>query len=141
MASFDELTKNYKFGHIETIDYPIAYKEFIEKNYDIMSFYGILYISPGDTILWTRDFISDIRINEPIYYIIDKVEYPILDNTRLFSFLSSLNSILLRNKTNKVQEITFKRWLIKTEIKDMLITYPVKEGDVSYFYGEVHNDE
>lgn len=140
MILFDEVTKIYKFGHIETDDNVSALKEFIDKKYDIMSYYGSLYLNPGDTILFIRDYISDIKSDIPIYYTIDDEEYLILNETRLLKFLSPLKSIYLRNKTDKIQLITFKRWTVKAEILDKLIVLPIKEEGHFYFYGEIHNE-
>lgn len=140
MESFDEYVKNYKFGHCNETEYSIALYEFITKKYDIMSYFDHIYLKPGDTVLFMRDFISDIKINEPVYFVVDKIEYLITDKTRIFPFLSALKPIILRNKTNDIQSIRFKRWFVKMNIIDSLRTNVIHEGDHYYFYGEIHND-
>lgn len=138
--TFDEYIKDYTVGHHNTLNYEEALNKFIEKKYDIISFNGSLTLNPGDTILYTRDYISNIRIDVPIYYVVNGIEFPVTDNTRLLPFLTPLNQIILRNKTGMVQNITFKRWFIRKEISDQIIHRPVSDGSHFYCYGEIHND-
>lgn len=138
MKTYDELIKNYNIGNIETDDIHQVILEFIEKKYDILSSNGSLDLNPGDTCLYVRDYISNIQSDTQLYYIIDDKEYVILPSTKILKFLSPLKPIFIRNKTNAIQKIKFKKWIIKLEIINKLTHIPVKEGDDLYYYGEVH---
>jgi len=139
MTNFDELIKNYYIGHIDIDKYSIALDEFITKKYDIMSFYGSIILRPGNTILYTRDYISNIK-GENVCYIVDNLEYTIDESTRLFPFLSPLKPIILNNKNEFDTTIIFKRWIIKLNLIDNLLTQDIKENSCNYYYGEIRSN-
>lgn len=139
MVSFDEFINTFNIKHIETDDKSLALNEFIEKKYDILSYNGSLELKPGDSLLFIRDFVSNIQSYVPIYYVIDDKEYLIMPSTKILKFLSPLKPIFLRNKTNEVQHINFKKWLVKLEIIDKLSHITVRDSGILYYYGEAHN--
>lgn len=138
---FDDIIKEYNIGHINEFQYDNAMRYFIEKKYDIMSFYGSLTITPGDNIVYTRDYISDIQIDNPLYYVVNDTEFPITDKTRILSFLTPLKQVVIRNKTDKCQRITFKRWFIRLDLANQLDYILIKDGPHYYCYGEIYNNE
>lgn len=141
MKRLDNLIQDYKIGHHNTSVYSDALKEFIEKKYDIMTCYGTLVLNPGDNLVATRDFISDIRTDdEKIYLVVDNEEFTINDNTRILTSLSRLKPIILRNKNDKFASLIFKRWLVKMDILDILGTYTIIEGEHYYLYGCINNN-
>ncbi len=141
LKTFDDYISEYKIITIDTQEFRNAYLEMINNNYDIVKFKNSITILPGDTMILTRDYIANIYSEEPIYYVIDNTEFLINDNTRLFTFLTSLKPINLRNKTKKSQTINFDRYLVKPGILENIIHFVIHENNVNYVYGEVHIDE
>jgi len=138
---FDDVIKDYEIKEYENKNDNIfeAMNFFMRNQYDIMSFDSSLILNPGDTILLCKDYISDIKSNVPIYYIVNNKEFIIDHKTRLFSSLSHLNPIFLKNKKNENQSIYFKRFFIKQTILDKLLYYNIHDGIHNYYYGEIHN--
>lgn len=135
----DIINKNNKIEYVDTYDLSEALNVFVNHKYDMISFNGSMTLNPGDTILTIRDIISHINCDETICYIINDIEYPITYKTRLLTFLTPLNFIYLRNKSNNEQIITFKRWLIKPKLSDGLSCHYVVDGIHSYYYGSIYS--
>lgn len=133
---FNDIIKKYKYIHKDMNDYSDALLYFINSTYDIMSFNSSLSLEPGDTILMVRDFISDIKSDIDIYYVFNDKQYLIDSSTRLLTFLTPLNPIFLRNLSDKVQVINFKRWLIKLDIVEDM-TYQTICDNHLYYYGTI----
>ena len=137
MITFDSIINDNIEYHNN--DYKLALIEFITKKYNSLSFIDSLTINPGDTLLFIRDVISDIKcINNNLFYVIDDKEYPITTNTRLLICLSPLKNIYLRNKSSHTQLIIFKRYFIKSTLIDTVISKIIKDRDHIYFRGKIY---
>lgn len=136
---FDELIKFYTVKHVDTDDPDIALTTLITEKDKIISFNGSTVLNEGNTVIFFRDYITDIKTDGTLlYYVIDNEEFPVFDDTRLFTFLSPLKPILF--KSLKPQVIKFKRWYLPTELTDSMSTQTIKEKKQLYYYGEIHND-
>ena len=137
----DKILNEYKCDHIDSSDFMTIFTELVEKKYNIVSCYGNLVLNSGDTVIFVRDFISNITPHDKLFFIVDDKEFKITDSTRLFMFLSPLKPILLRNKNDHKIEITFKKWILNIAIKDLLYNKIIHEGYHVYFNGSINNLE
>lgn len=138
--SFDELIQSYKMEHVHTYTMAGAIGMTLGKKYDVLSFYGHMVLNPGDTPCIVRDYITDIKSVEPLYYVVDDKEYQVNSSTKMLSFLTPLKQVMFRNKTDRVINISFKRFIIKHELVNKFIRDIVEDNGHCYYYGEIHTD-
>lgn len=138
---FNDFIKNYNTEHIDTDDFTVAINNYINNRYELMSYNGSMTLNPGNTLFLTRDFISNIKSDEPIYYVINDNEYIITDQTRILTFLTTVSPIYLRNKTGKKQVITFKKWFVKLSIMEILSHSIVQDDKHCYHCGKIEIDD
>lgn len=140
MKTFDEIIGDYDILHIDTTKLSDVIRFITFHKYDIVSFNDMIILNSGDTLLLTRDYITNIEANDDVSYLIDDIEYEINNKTKLITFMSPFKSIMLRNKSNLKQTITFKRHLISYNIIHKINTNDIiYDGNHIYHNGMINH--
>jgi hypothetical protein len=133
MKKFDNIIKDYKIGHVE--DIVDAFQKLID--YDIVSCNDELILEPGDTQIYTRDYISDFKSDIPFYYIVNNTEFLIKNKTKLLTFMTPFNPFIIRNKADGPQKLHFKKYLMKISNIHNIQRESFYDNNIVYHYGSV----
>lgn len=139
MKIFNNLIQDHKIINT-TLQLKEAYILFYAGKYDIISCIGTLCIVPGDNQIFTRDYISNIIPDNDLYLVVDNIEKKITYSDNILTFLSPLKAIIIRNKSDKIINITFRQFLVKQDIINKLLLCIVYDNNTYYHYGEIHID-
>jgi hypothetical protein len=140
MKNFIDIISKCKILHLDTDKLSDAMSLLLYSNYDIVSFNDTINLNPGDTLLLTRDYITNI-IDNDIYYVVNDIEYKLEENILLLTFLSILNPIILRNKSNNIKHVKCKRYIInQNSINIINIEKIIYCNNIVYYDGIANNN-
>ncbi len=131
MKTFDHIIKDYKI--INANDIADAFQKLTDDT--IVSCNDSIILEPGDMQIHTRDYISDFESDEPLYFVVDDREILIKNKTRFLTFMSPLKLFIIRNKTDKPQELHFKKYFMTMSNINNIREKPLGDGNLLYHWG------
>jgi hypothetical protein len=138
MVLFNDYLKELSHTHDDSIvNISDAYRKL--SDYDLVSYNSHIMLRPGDTPFIIRDFIDNICNFSNVFIVVNNVEVPITDDTKILPFLTPLNVIILRNKNDIDVVITFRKFVMTVDLSDKLLYKLVDDSNFEYYYGCIHN--
>lgn len=131
IVTFDSIIENYKQAPAKDTD--ALQKKLVD--HDITYYDDTLILEPGDTDVYVQNYISDFASYEPLYFVIDDSEILIKNKTRFLTFMSPFKPFIIRNKTNKLQELRFKKYFMKMSNIHDITSKKIVDSDILYYCG------
>jgi len=123
MINLDEFIKENVIYYDSSYDINKVLDDLVNKKWSIIAMRDSFIVKKYKKICMLHgDIITNIKARGSLlFYIIDNIEYPIRDDTRIATFLSPFKNVYLKTiSDNKNTEITFTRLLLSDDIKNKL---------------------
>ena len=138
--NFDTLIKDRVVYYDPSFTINDIISKLVNEEWEIIAFRDSVTIEKNNVVpLLYRDVVTNIRSNDSLlYYVIDGIDYPVRDDTRIITSLTPFKIIYIKVISDKKRvDVTFTRLFISNNIINELRKEIVYDNNFTYHGGEL----